>query len=91
VRDLSTAAGPVTDPETVDEIRRLAVTVDRALWSGGGPAADDDATAAWASVRAVRRGLARRGPARRVWAVLNPRPLLPVTASRSRRGSPSTD
>ena len=89
VRELSAAAGSVTGPETVEEIGRLAVTVDRALWSGAGPSREDDAAAAWESVRVVRRGLAGRGLPRRLRAVLDPRPLLPVSRGRLRRGSPS--
>jgi hypothetical protein len=74
VRDLATAAVPVTDPVTAAEIGRLAVVVDRALWSRTG---EEHAEQAWASVRTVRRGLARRGWRTRLRALLNPRPLLP--------------
>jgi transglutaminase-like putative cysteine protease len=88
VRDLGAAAGTVADDGTVAEIRGLAGTVDRALWSGG-PAGDEDVTRAWAAVRAVRRGLARGGRLPRVRALLNPRPLLPpATGGRRRPGWP---
>ncbi|MEV6493003.1 hypothetical protein AB0M20_30925, partial [Actinoplanes sp. NPDC051633] len=87
VREVSVAAGSVAGPDTVDEVRRLAAEVDRALWS---PGRRED-TDAWGSVRAVRSGLARRGFLSRLRAVLDPRPLLPVSARRKRRGSPSAD
>ncbi|WP_053720704.1 transglutaminase-like domain-containing protein [Saccharothrix sp. NRRL B-16348] len=57
VRDAAAAARPVVDPSTVDALSGLAMAVDAALWSG----APVDARAhAWASVKAVRSGLARR-------------------------------
>lgn len=83
VRDLGAAAGhPVGD-----DLRALAVVVDRALWSGGATS-DGDVASAWESVGAVRRGLATRGWAARAWALVNPRPLLPI-GRRPRRGRPS--
>lgn len=71
VRDLLRAHGtPVTAGMTVrdvanvavgrsvgDSLRRLAVQVDSALWSGVG-ASDRAVTEAWATVRSVRQGLA---------------------------------
>ncbi|MEV6632039.1 transglutaminaseTgpA domain-containing protein [Actinoplanes sp. NPDC051470] len=88
VRDLGAAAGPVADDGTVAEIRTLAKTVDRTLWSGARPA-DEEVVRAWTSVRAVRGGLARRGRLARVRALLNPRPLLPPASDgRRRRGWP---
>lgn len=95
VRDLGAAA----DEPVGDDLRALAVVVDRALWSGDA-ATDRDVTEAWACVGAVRRGLARRGWPARVWALLNPRPLVPTgrlstgrfaTGRRRRPGSPSAD
>ncbi|GLY97608.1 transglutaminase domain-containing protein [Actinoplanes sp. NBRC 103695] len=86
VRDLSTAAGPVSDDGTTGEIRTLAGIVDQALWSGDQPS-DEDVAQSWTSVRVVRRGLARQGWVARVRALLDPRPLLP-TGYRWRRGSP---
>ncbi|MFE9207265.1 DUF3488 and transglutaminase-like domain-containing protein [Micromonospora sp. NPDC007230] len=76
VGELSSAAARVADEATVAELRRLGAIVDRALWSGvvPGPA---EAHQAWAAVRSVRRGLARRGRWARVRAMLDPRTLLP--------------
>ncbi|MCA2217942.1 transglutaminaseTgpA domain-containing protein [Jidongwangia harbinensis] len=72
-RDL--AAG-LTDPGVAVEIRRLGVALDRTLWSG--KSADERQVGeAWAAVRAVRRGLARRGVWPRLRAVLGVRGLGP--------------
>lgn len=76
VRDLGTAAATVTDPPAVAEIRKLGATVDQVLWSGTAPG-EQSAEQAWAAVRAVRRGLARRGWPVRLRAMLDPRGLLP--------------
>ncbi|MGI5151724.1 transglutaminaseTgpA domain-containing protein [Plantactinospora sp. CA-294935] len=76
VRDLATSAVAIADRTTVDDIRRLAVVVDRALWSPAAPG-EQDGRQAWAAVRAVRRGLARRGWRARLRALLDPRVLLP--------------
>lgn len=76
VRDLGTAAAAVTDRATVAEIRKLGATVDQALWSGTAPG-EQHAAQAWAAVRAVRQGLARRGWRLRLRAMLDPRGLLP--------------
>ncbi|MFC6022196.1 transglutaminase family protein [Plantactinospora solaniradicis] len=76
VRDLASTATVVADRTTTDEIRRLAAIVDRALWSGAAPE-KRDGREAWAAVRAVRRGLARRGWRARLRALLDPRVLLP--------------
>ena len=92
VRDLAAAA----DQPVGEDLRTLAVVVDRALWSGDA-ASGRDVTEAWACVGGVRRGLARRGWTARMAALLNPRPLLPTgspcgrlaIARRRRRGSPS--
>ncbi|QUH03930.1 transglutaminase domain-containing protein [Saccharopolyspora erythraea] len=73
VRDLTTAVA-ATDGATVDGLRSLGATVDFALWSGAGPASDSGRHA-WAAVRAVRRGLGRRGLRARLRAALNPAPL----------------
>ncbi|GAA4698718.1 transglutaminase-like domain-containing protein [Phytohabitans rumicis] len=75
VRDLGTAAAAVTDQATVDGIGRLGATVDRALWAAA--PGQRDGLEAWAAVRAVRRGLARRGWRARLRAGLDPRSLLP--------------
>ncbi|MEE6258199.1 transglutaminase domain-containing protein [Plantactinospora sonchi] len=75
VRELAGAAATVVDQSTVDELRRLGTIVDRALWSGDSPG-QGDVTEAWAAVRAVRRGLARRGWRRRLRAGLDPRTVL---------------
>ncbi|MDA3647186.1 transglutaminase-like domain-containing protein [Saccharopolyspora indica] len=76
VRDLAAAAGRITDQTTVDGIHRLGGTVDLVLWSGaaGDPGSGD---AAWAAVRNVRAGLARRGFRARLRAALDPRTLRP--------------
>ncbi|GIJ48428.1 hypothetical protein Val02_53140 [Virgisporangium aliadipatigenens] len=56
-RDLAEVApGP---PGVAEGLRRLGRVVDRSLWSGA--LVDDGAPEAWAAVREVRRGLARRG------------------------------
>ncbi|QWF82080.1 transglutaminase family protein [Amycolatopsis sp. CA-230715] len=76
VRDLAAAAGPFTEQSVVDGLRWLAHQVDTALWSGR--VADDGTGAqAWASVRAIRGGLARLPWQRRLRAQLDPRPLFP--------------
>ncbi|MEJ3746492.1 transglutaminase-like domain-containing protein [Actinomycetes bacterium KLBMP 9797] len=76
VRDLATTAVAVTDQAIVDDIRGLGAIVDRALWSGAAPG-ERDGQEAWARVRAVRRGLARRGLRARLRAQLDPRGLVP--------------
>ncbi|MCA2218173.1 transglutaminase-like domain-containing protein [Jidongwangia harbinensis] len=76
VRELAVAAGAVADAGTVGEIGRLATVVDHTLWSAAGDV-DDDVVRAWASVRVVRRGLARRDRRTRLRALLDPRPLRP--------------
>ncbi|GAA3924548.1 DUF3488 and transglutaminase-like domain-containing protein [Actinoplanes auranticolor] len=75
-RDLAAAAEPVTDTATGDELRRLAATMDRSLWSGRSPD-HEQVEQTWAGVRSVRRALARRGPRARVRATLSLRGLLP--------------
>jgi transglutaminase-like putative cysteine protease len=79
VRDLAAAAAPIAGQSAVDGLHRLRATVDRALWSAtSGDRADRaDRDEAWAAVRAVRRGLARRGWRARLRAGLDPRSLLP--------------
>ncbi|WP_158848861.1 transglutaminase TgpA family protein [Saccharothrix deserti] len=57
VRDAATAARPVVDPPTADALSGLATAVDATMWSG---APVDARAQAWAAVRAVRAGLARR-------------------------------
>ncbi|MBK1789085.1 transglutaminase-like domain-containing protein [Prauserella cavernicola] len=74
VRDLAAEAGRIADAETVHGVRRLGSTVDLALWSGA-PVGQETGPSAWAAVRDVRRGLARRGLRARVRAALNPRAL----------------
>lgn len=76
VRDLAAAAATVTDPPTVAQIHRLAVVVDRALWSAE-PAGGADPDEAWSVVRSVRLGLARGGLRRRLRALLDVRGLRP--------------
>ncbi|MEN3610574.1 transglutaminase-like domain-containing protein [Plantactinospora sp. ZYX-F-223] len=76
VRDLATSATAVADRSTVTAIRELAAIVDRALWAPAAPG-ERDGRQAWAAVRAVRRGLARRGWRARLRALLDPRALLP--------------
>ncbi|MGI5212325.1 transglutaminase TgpA family protein [Plantactinospora sp. CA-290183] len=76
VRDLAAEAGPVTGPGTAEELRRLGAVVDRALWSGAAPTGED-VRQAWDTVRAVRRGLARRGWRARLRALFDPRTLRP--------------
>jgi hypothetical protein len=75
-RDLATAAEPVTDAATGDELRRLATTMDRSLWSAGSPT-PEQIEQTWAGVRSVRQALARRGFRARVRATLGLRGLLP--------------
>ena len=75
-RDLATAAEPVTDATTSDELRRLAATMDRSLWSGRSPT-HEQIEQTWAGVRSVCRALARRGFRARVRAALGLRGLLP--------------
>ncbi|WP_121159982.1 transglutaminase-like domain-containing protein [Micromonospora pisi] len=76
IRDLGTGAAAVTDRATVAEIRKLGSLVDQTLWSGTVPGEQRTAQA-WAAVRAVRRGLARRGWRVRLRALFDPRGLLP--------------
>jgi protein-glutamine gamma-glutamyltransferase len=76
VRDLATAAGPIGGPAVVTGLRTLADRVDEALWSPSGPG-PATAAQAWAAVREVRRGLARRPFGTRLRAALSPRSLLP--------------
>ena len=76
VRDLGTEAAAVTDEATIAEIRKLGSIVDQVLWSGTVPG-EQRAEQAWTAVRAVRRGLARRGWRVRLRALLDPRGLLP--------------
>jgi transglutaminase-like putative cysteine protease len=69
-------AAAVTDPGLGVEIRRLGAVLDRTLWSG--QSADQRQVGeAWAAVRAVRQGLARRGVRARLRAVLGVRGLRP--------------
>jgi hypothetical protein len=75
VRDLAAAAEPLTGPAAATEIRALASMVDGVLWSA--TAADPPVDQAWASARAVRRALARRGWRLRLRAIVDPRGLLP--------------
>ncbi|GAA1963108.1 transglutaminase-like domain-containing protein [Amycolatopsis minnesotensis] len=76
VRDLAAAAGPFTEQSVVDGLRWLAHQVDTALWSGR-VADDGTGVQAWASVRAIRGGLARLPWQRRLRALFDPRPLFP--------------
>lgn len=77
VRDLAAAAHGTIDQSTVDGLRLLASTVDVALWSGVGTG-PHSGPQAWAAVREVRRGLARRGLRARIRAAVDPRTLLPA-------------
>ncbi|MFI9452705.1 DUF3488 and transglutaminase-like domain-containing protein [Amycolatopsis sp. NPDC052450] len=77
VRDLAAAAHGIGDQSTVDGLLLLASTVDVALWSGVGTG-PHSGPQAWAAVREVRRGLARRGLRARLHAAVNPRTLLPT-------------
>ncbi|MFC4858807.1 transglutaminaseTgpA domain-containing protein [Actinophytocola glycyrrhizae] len=72
-RDLATATN---DPLVAPGLHSLARAVDVALWSKAGPA-PATAAEAWAAVRAVRAGLAKRPFAARVKAALDPRSLVP--------------
>jgi transglutaminase-like putative cysteine protease len=63
-RDVATVA----DQSTVDSLRRLAVRMDEALWSGAG-ADEDTVAAAWSAVREIRGALARRPFGERLKAV----------------------
>lgn len=76
VRDLTPAAGRIAGPATVDGLHALARSVDLALWSGSA-VTEQMAADAWASVRAVRRGLSSRPLGSRLRAALDPRSLLP--------------
>jgi hypothetical protein len=67
VRDAALAARPVVDRSTVDALSGLAMAVDATMWSG---APVDARVHAWASVRAVRSGLARRPLKARLRALL---------------------
>ncbi|HET6288041.1 MAG TPA: DUF3488 and transglutaminase-like domain-containing protein [Amycolatopsis sp.] len=82
VRDLAAAAHGTVDQSTVDGLRLLASTVDVALWSGVGTG-PHSGPQAWAAVRDVRRGLAKRGLSARLRAAVNPLTLLPSTRERS--------
>ncbi|WP_410585589.1 transglutaminaseTgpA domain-containing protein [Amycolatopsis sp. lyj-108] len=77
VRDLAAAAHGTGDQSTVDGLLLLASTVDVALWSGVGTG-PHSGPQAWAAVREVRRGLARRGLRARLHAAVNPRTLVPT-------------
>ncbi len=72
--EVAAAAATAGLPVTADGMRRLASTVDFAMWSGVTPGAQarDDA---WAAVRAVRRGLRARGFVARLRAAVDPRTL----------------
>ncbi|MFY1688267.1 transglutaminaseTgpA domain-containing protein [Plantactinospora sp. WMMB782] len=75
VRDLGTAAGGIVDQATGAAIGELRTIVDAALWSG---ARDETAPdRAWAAVRVVRAGLARRGTRVRLRAALDLAALWP--------------
>ncbi|HLL69449.1 MAG TPA: transglutaminaseTgpA domain-containing protein [Micromonosporaceae bacterium] len=74
-RDMAVAAA-ITGEATVDPLRRLAATVDQAMWSGTA-SAQHSGREAWGAVRDVRRALARRGWRSRLRAALEPRSLLP--------------
>jgi protein-glutamine gamma-glutamyltransferase len=76
VRDLATAAVPLMQPSIVDGLQSLARSVDAALWSGTAPG-ERTVDEAWAAVRTVRRGLARRPVTERLRAAVDPRSLLP--------------
>jgi protein-glutamine gamma-glutamyltransferase len=91
VRDLGDAAARIADPATVAAVADLAGVVDRALWSNRRiDLPVRDSAVAWASVREVRRGLARRGTRARMRAAWNLGALRPpVSGRRSRRGSAS--
>ncbi|ANN20010.1 hypothetical protein SD37_33335 [Amycolatopsis orientalis] len=77
VRDLATVAHDSGHQSTVEGLHLLASTVDVALWSGVGTG-PHSGTQAWAAVREVRRGLARRGLRARLRAAVDPRTLLPA-------------
>ncbi|WP_250008191.1 transglutaminase domain-containing protein [Actinoplanes sp. M2I2] len=70
LRDL--ACG-IPEPATA-ALRRLGAVADRAAWSGDGVRRADLAEA-WSSVRALRRGLAERGPRARLLAAVSLRGL----------------
>ncbi|MFC4003772.1 DUF3488 and transglutaminase-like domain-containing protein [Prauserella oleivorans] len=75
VRDLAAAAGSAgADSRVLEGLRALGATVDHTLWSGAAPG-PDTGRQAWAAVRSVRQGLARRGLRARIRAALNPVPL----------------
>jgi protein-glutamine gamma-glutamyltransferase len=75
VRDLVTAAADISsDERTRNGLRQLSATVDVALWSGISLGAHSGQQA-WAAVRDVRRGLARRGWRARIRAAFEPRTL----------------
>ncbi|MFD5827537.1 transglutaminaseTgpA domain-containing protein [Lentzea sp. NPDC060358] len=72
--EMAAAAAAAGLPGSADGLRRLASTVDFALWSGVSP--DDQVRHdAWAAVRVVRRGLRARGWMARVRAAVDPRTL----------------
>jgi transglutaminase-like putative cysteine protease len=58
----------VSEGSVVDSLRRLAGTMDTALWSGEG-ASDSTVAAAWAAVREIRATLAGRSLTARIRAV----------------------
>ncbi len=72
-RDLATAT---KDPLVTPGLQSLARAVDVALWSPTGPA-PNTAAEAWAAVRTVRAGLAKRPFSARLRAALDPRTLVP--------------
>ncbi|MEU6642747.1 transglutaminase-like domain-containing protein [Saccharomonospora sp. NPDC046836] len=76
VRDLTTAAAAeqALDGEAREGLRSLGATVDVALWSGTEPR-PESGMLAWAAVRTVRKGLARRGLRARIRAAVNHAPL----------------
>jgi len=75
VRDLATTAGPLVDGSVVSGLQQLALSLDRALWSGGTHLRATNAEA-WNAVRMVRRGLAKRPLLARLRGALNPWTLL---------------
>ncbi|PWK83258.1 uncharacterized protein DUF4129 [Lentzea atacamensis] len=72
--EMAAAAAGAGLPGAADGVRRLASTVDIAMWSGTTPGEQvrDDA---WAAVHAVRRGLRARGLVARLRAAVDPRTL----------------
>ncbi|WP_133116410.1 DUF3488 and transglutaminase-like domain-containing protein [Amycolatopsis antarctica] len=72
VRDLAAVAAGRVDQATVDGLRSLGRTVDQALWANPAPPVEYSGAEAWAAVRVVRQGLARRGPRARIRAIWRP-------------------